>query len=155
MHAYLPTFLLLLLLLISGIQYATEVVQLPSSLAVAHLTGGRLIVDSILTTAVRATAVPGQHGGFDPGTGNQSVYSMEFDSESPSEYEDDTFGGTHTSNASEKKAKGGVGGGGSAKKGRKNSAVRKAGGKVKKTRGTTATKKRATSSKTKGAANRI
>jgi len=120
------------------------VIQLPSSLAVAHLTGDRLLVDSILTTAVRAAAAPG--------TENESVYSMEFDSDL-SDYEDNTFGGgggsgsgTHTSTTNKKKATGGTQ--------KKPAAARKAGAGVRKPRGTTATKKRATSSRAKGVAKR-
>jgi hypothetical protein len=81
------------------------VIKLPNTLAVAHLTGDRFIVDSILSTAVRTTAL-------DPG--NESAYSMEFDSDE-SDYEDDTFtatgggagGGANSSSLVKKKGRGG------------------------------------------------
>ena len=98
----------------TGIQYSTEVIQLPSSLAVAHLTGDRLVVDSILTTAVRTAALPGQHDT----SGNESVYSMEFDSDSDSD--DDGGEGNATAatgSLGKKKAKGGGRGGRGASRG--------------------------------------
>jgi hypothetical protein len=132
----------------TGIQHATEVIQLPTSLAVAHLTGDRLIVDSILTTAVRTAAVPGQHGLHNDGTGtgNESVYSFEFGSDE-SDYEDGTFGGgggTNSSSLSRKKARGG--GKGGVQKAKKKAGAR--GGGVRKPRAPTgATKKRVTKPK--------
>ena len=81
-------------------------VHLPTSLAVAHLTGDRLIVDSILSTAVRAAAVPGQLEAISSAIGNESIYSMEFDSDA-SDYEDDTFENAALT-GSKKKGKGGT-----------------------------------------------
>jgi len=41
----------------AGVQYPTEVVPLPTTLAVAHLAGATLVVDSLLNTALRAERV--------------------------------------------------------------------------------------------------
>lgn len=81
-------------------------VHLLTSLAVAHFTGDRLFVDSILSTAVRVAAVPGQLEAISSAIGNESIYSMEFDSDA-SDYEDDTFENA-TITGSKKKGKGGA-----------------------------------------------
>ena len=51
--------------------------MLPATAAVVHLTGGALVIDSLMTSAIRASIIPGQ----DFLNKEESIFADEWDSE--------------------------------------------------------------------------
>ena len=71
--------------------YATEVVNLPTTMAVAHLTGGNLVVDALLDSVVRATGRM-QHDQDDE---EESVHQMMYPDSDVDMNDGDCGGGAH------------------------------------------------------------